>query len=98
MPGFPVHHQLPKLAQTQVHQVGDAIQEDNLSLTVEILKALLMKSRIISHVSLIQYREYYSMFLKYHIRKKIEVYIRKEKVKLPLFGTGMMIHMLHSNQ
>ena len=26
MPGFPVHHQLPKLAQTQVHRVGDAIQ------------------------------------------------------------------------
>ena len=26
MPGFPVHHQLPKLAQTHVHQVNDAIQ------------------------------------------------------------------------
>ena len=26
MPGFPVHHQLPELAQTQVHPVGDAIQ------------------------------------------------------------------------
>ena len=26
MPGFPVHHQLPKLTQTHVHQVGDAIQ------------------------------------------------------------------------
>ena len=26
MPGFPVHHQLPKLAQTHVHQVSDAIQ------------------------------------------------------------------------
>ena len=26
MPGFPVHHQAPELAQTQVHQVGDAIQ------------------------------------------------------------------------
>ena len=26
MPGFPVHHQLPEIAQTQVHQVGDAIQ------------------------------------------------------------------------
>ena len=26
MPGFPVLHQLPKLAQTHVHQVGDAIQ------------------------------------------------------------------------
>ena len=25
-PGFPVHHQLPKLAQTHVLQVGDAIQ------------------------------------------------------------------------
>ena len=26
MPGFPVHHQLLKLAQIHVHQVGDAIQ------------------------------------------------------------------------
>ena len=26
MPGFPVHHQLPELAQTHVHQVTDAIQ------------------------------------------------------------------------
>ena len=25
-PSFPVHHQLPELVQTQVHQVGDAIQ------------------------------------------------------------------------
>ena len=24
-PGFPVHHQLPELTQTHVHQVGDAI-------------------------------------------------------------------------
>ena len=26
MPGFPVHHQIPELAQTHVHQVGDVIQ------------------------------------------------------------------------
>ena len=26
MPRFPVHHQLPELAQTHVHRVGDAIQ------------------------------------------------------------------------
>ena len=26
MPGFPVHHQLPELNQTHVHQVSDAIQ------------------------------------------------------------------------
>ena len=25
-PGFPVNHQFPELAQTHVHQVGDAIQ------------------------------------------------------------------------
>ena len=25
-PGFPVHHQLPETAQTQVHRVGDTIQ------------------------------------------------------------------------
>ena len=26
MPGFPVHHQLPELSQTHVHQVSDVIQ------------------------------------------------------------------------
>ena len=26
MPGFPIHHQLPEIAQTYVHRVGDAIQ------------------------------------------------------------------------
>ena len=26
MPGFPVHHQVPELAQSHVHQVSDAIQ------------------------------------------------------------------------
>ena len=25
-PGFPVHHQLPELAETHVHRVGDVIQ------------------------------------------------------------------------
>ena len=26
LPGFPIHHQLPELAQSHVHRVGDAIQ------------------------------------------------------------------------
>ena len=30
MPGLPVHHQLPNFSQTQVHQVGDAIQPSHL--------------------------------------------------------------------
>ena len=29
-PVFPVHHQLPELAQIHVHQVGDAIQASHL--------------------------------------------------------------------
>ena len=29
-PGFPVHHQLPELAQTPVHRVDDAIQPSHL--------------------------------------------------------------------
>ena len=29
MPGFPVHHQFPDLAQTHVHWVGDAIQQSH---------------------------------------------------------------------
>ena len=32
-PGFPVHHQLPELAKTHVHQVGDAIQPSHLLLS-----------------------------------------------------------------
>ena len=30
MLGFPVHHQLPELTQTHVHQVGEAIQPSHL--------------------------------------------------------------------
>ena len=30
MPGFPIHHQFLELAQTHVHQVGDAIQPSHL--------------------------------------------------------------------
>ena len=30
-PGFPVRHQLPELAQTHVHRVGEAIQPSHLS-------------------------------------------------------------------
>ena len=29
MPGFPAHYQLPELAQTQVHRVGDVIQQSH---------------------------------------------------------------------
>ena len=33
MLGFPVHHQLPELAQTHVHRVSDAIQPSHPQLS-----------------------------------------------------------------
>ena len=33
VPGFPVHHQFPELAQTHVHPVGDTIQPSHLLLS-----------------------------------------------------------------
>ena len=33
MPGFPVHHQLPELAQTHVHWVGDKHKLNEISQT-----------------------------------------------------------------
>ena len=38
-PGFPVHHQLPELAQTPVHQVSDAIQKYQQQHSFSILPA-----------------------------------------------------------
>jgi len=36
-PGFPVHHQLPELAQTHIHQAGDAMAiRDNFSSSGEV--------------------------------------------------------------
>ena len=43
MPGFPVHHQFLKLAQTYVHQVGDAIQPSH-PLNTEVLEMSLKQS------------------------------------------------------
>ena len=37
MPGFPVHHQLPELAQTHVHRVSDVIQLSHLILCRPLL-------------------------------------------------------------
>ena len=37
MPGFPVHHQLPELAQTHVHRVSDIIQLSHLILCRPLL-------------------------------------------------------------
>ena len=57
MPGFPVHHQLPKLAQTHVHQVGDAIQSSYFILCCPLLPPSVFPSiRVFSNESALHMR------------------------------------------
>ena len=59
MPGFPVHHQLQELAQTHVHQVGDAIQPSHSLL---LLASIFPSIRVFSYESVlcIRWPKYWS--------------------------------------
>ena len=46
MPGFPVHHQLPELAQTYVHRVTDTIQLSHPLLPVLLLPTIFPSIRV----------------------------------------------------
>ena len=62
-PGFPVHHQLPELAQTHVHRVGDAIQPNHLILCHPLLLPSIFPSiRVFSKESVlcIRWPKYWS--------------------------------------
>ena len=52
-PGLPVHHQLPELAQTPVHQVGDAIQPSHPLL---FLPSIFPSIRVFSSESVLRIR------------------------------------------
>ena len=62
MPGFPVHHQLPELAQTHVHQVGDAIQPSTLYHPLLLLPSILLSIWVFSKESVlcIRWPKYWS--------------------------------------
>ena len=49
MPGFPVHHQLPELAQTHVHQVSDAIQPSQPLSSPLLLPSIFPSARVFSN-------------------------------------------------
>ena len=53
MPGFTVHHQLPELAQTQVHRVSDAIQPSHL---LSSPSSILPSIRVFSNESVLRIR------------------------------------------
>ena len=54
-PGFPVHHQLPELAQTHVHWVGDAIQPSH-PLSSLLLPSIFPSIRVFSNESALPIR------------------------------------------
>jgi len=62
MPGFPVHYQLPELAQTHVHQVSDAIQSSHPLLSPSLLPSIFPSIRFFSNESdiLIRWPKYWS--------------------------------------
>ena len=50
-PGFPVHHQLPELAQTRVHRVDDAIQSSHPLPSPSLPPLMFPSIRVISNES-----------------------------------------------
>ena len=55
-PGFPVHHQLPELAQTHVHRVSDVIQPSHPLLSLLLLPSILPSIRVFSSESVLHIR------------------------------------------
>ena len=56
IPGFPVHHQLPELAQTHVHRVNDAIQPSHPLLSPSLLPSIFPSIRVFSSESVLRIR------------------------------------------
>ena len=50
---FPVHHQLPELAQTYVHRIGDAIKPSHLCCPLILLPPILPSIRVFSNESVL---------------------------------------------
>ena len=61
-PGFPIHHQIPELAQTHVHQVSNAIQPSHSLLPLLLLPSIFPGNRIFSNESVfcIRWTKYWS--------------------------------------
>ena len=55
-PGLPVHHQLPELAQTHVHWVGDAIQPSHPLSSTLLLPSIFPSTRVFSNESALHIR------------------------------------------
>ena len=55
-PGFPVHHQLPELAQTHVRQVSDAIQPSHFPMSLLLIPLIIPRNRVFCNGSFLHIR------------------------------------------
>ena len=55
-PGFAVHHQLPELAQTHIHQVSDTIQSSHPLSTLLLLPSIFPSITVFSNGSVLHVR------------------------------------------
>ena len=85
MPGFPVHHQLPKLAQTHVHWVSDAIQPSHPLLSPSPSAFNLSLIRVFSSESVLCIR-----WPKYWVSASASVLLMKIQDCFPLGLTGLI--------
>ena len=56
MPGFPIHHQLPELAQTHVHRAGDTSNHLILCHPLLLLPSIFSSIRVFSSESVLRIR------------------------------------------
>ena len=71
-PGFSVHHYLLVLAQTHVHQVGDAIQPPHFLLPLLLLPSILSTIKVYSNESVLRIRWPKNWSFSFNISPSIE--------------------------
>ena len=72
MPGFPVHYQLPEVAETHVHWFSDAIQQSHLSHPLLFLPSIFPSIRVFSNelVLCIRWPKHWSFSLSISLSNK----------------------------
>ena len=78
-PGLPVHHQLPELAQTHVHRVGDAIQPSILCRPLLLPPSIFPSITVFSNESVLHIRwpKYWSFSFSIRPSKNIQNRLRE---------------------
>ena len=94
-PGFPVHHQLPELAQTHIHWLGDAIQPSYSLSPPLFLPSIFPSIRVFSNESWSKYWNFYLSIISPSSEYSGFIWFRCYLVNV-LLPSGGSIHLLPS--